>query len=162
MQDFWRLVTFTAVCASYGCFSGVALRKAYIIRLKGIFLTPTATAVTIRSLHAAGSAGNAVRKAKVLVSTFAATCVFKAVTISAPGILRDWNIAWWTYNTTAWKSVIAASNCGWYIELTPAFFGVGMLTGLNVGLSYIGWSDRLLGHHQTHHTPHRVDIRKPI
>ncbi|KAK4609469.1 putative metal-nicotianamine transporter [Fulvia fulva] len=136
-EDFWRLITFTAVCAFYGCFFGVALRKFYIIRLKGIFPTPTATAVTIRSLHAAGLAGDAMRKAKVLVSTFAASCVFKAISIYAPGVLWDWNIAWWIYKTTRWKSIIAASNWGWYIELTPAFFGVGMLTGLNVGLSYL-------------------------
>lgn len=136
-EDFWRLITFTAVCAFYGCFFGIALRKFYIIRLRGIFPTPTATAITIRSLHAAGIAGGALQKAKVLVSTFAAACVFKTGSIYAPGILWDWNISWWIYKTTPWKSVIAAGNWGWYIQLTPAFFGVGMLTGLNVGLSYL-------------------------
>ena len=139
-EDFWRLITFTAVCAFYGCFFGVALRKFYIIRLKGIFPTPTATAVTIRSLHEAGLAGDAMRKARVLVSTFAASCVFKATSIYAPGVMWDWNIAWWIYKTTPWKSIIAASNWGWYVELTPAFFGVGMLTGINVGLSYLSGS----------------------
>ncbi|USW58464.1 Putative oligopeptide transporter, OPT superfamily [Septoria linicola] len=139
-EDFWRLITFTAVCAFYGCFFGVALRKFYIIRLRGIFPTPTASAVTIRSLHEAGLAGDAMRKAKVLVGTFAASCVFKATSIYAPGIIWDWNIAWWIYQTTAWKSIIAVSNWGWYVELTPAFFGVGMLTGINVGLSYLAGS----------------------
>lgn len=119
-EDFWRLVTFTAVCAFYGCFFGVALRKFYIIRLKGIFPTPTATAVTIRSLHAAGLAGDAMQKAKVLVTTFVASCLFKTASIYAPGIVWDWNIFWWIYKTTAWKSVIAASNWGWFIQLTPA------------------------------------------
>ncbi|KAL3426109.1 OPT oligopeptide transporter [Phlyctema vagabunda] len=136
-DDFWRLVTFTAVCAFYGCFFGVALRKFYIIRLKGVFPTPTATAVTIRSLHAAGMTGEGMRKARTLVITFAASCLFKVVSIYAPGIIWDWNIFYWIYKTTSWKSVIAASNWGWYIQLTPAFFGVGMLTGLNVGLSYL-------------------------
>lgn len=136
-DDFWRLITFTAICAFYGCFFGVALRKFYIIRLKGIFPTPTATAVTIRSLHAAGVASDALRKAKVLVSTFVASCLFKSISIYAPGVLWDWNIAWWIYRTTTWKSIIAASNWGWYVELTPAFFGAGMLTGVNVGLSYL-------------------------
>ncbi|KXT13751.1 hypothetical protein AC579_10088 [Pseudocercospora musae] len=139
-QDFWRLITFTAVCAFYGCFFGVALRKFYIIRLKGIFPTPTATAVTIRSLHAAGLAGDAMRKARVLVGTFIGACLFKTGSVYAPGILWDWNIFYWIYKTTSWKSAIVASNWGWYIELTPAFFGVGMLTGLNVGLSYLAGS----------------------
>ncbi|PIA92693.1 putative oligopeptide transporter [Cercospora beticola] len=136
-EDFWRLTTFTATCAFYGCFFGVALRKFYIIRLRGIFPTPTATAVTIRSLHEVGLDGDAMRKAWVLVSTFVASCLFKVTSIYAPGIIWDWNIAWWIYKTTPWKSIIAASNWGWYIELTPAFFGVGMLTGINVGISYL-------------------------
>lgn len=80
------------------------------------------------------------RKAKVLVGTFAASCVYKTVSIYAPGIMWDWNITYWIYKTTAWKSVIVLSNWGWYIQLTPAFFGVGMLTGINVGLSYLAGS----------------------
>lgn len=140
-EDFWRLITFTAVCAFYGCFFGIALRKFYIIRLKGIFPTPTATAITIRNLHGATGGGkDGIKKAVVLLSAFGIACVFKVASTYAPGIMWDWNIFWWIYHTTNWKSAIAASNWGWYIEFTPAFFGVGMLTGMNVGLSYLGGS----------------------
>ncbi|KJX93603.1 hypothetical protein TI39_contig4286g00001 [Zymoseptoria brevis] len=135
-EDFWRLITFTAVCAFYGYFFGIALRKFYIIRLKGIFPTPTATAITIRSLHAAGIAGGALQKAKVLV-TILPLLAWSRREAYTPQASWDWNISWWIYKTTPWKSVIAAGNWGWYIQLTPAFFGVGMLTGLNVGLSYL-------------------------
>ena len=50
--------------------------------------------------------------------------------------MTDWHIFWWFY-TWGWKGAIHGEAWGWVIELTPAFFGAGMLSGLNASWSFM-------------------------
>lgn len=143
-KDFGRILTITIVCALFGLFAAVPLRKFFIINvardLNLVFPTPTATAVTIRSMHAVGSGANdAVKKIKVLGATFIGAVAHTVTSQYATGILREWHLftyffIWSDYSN--WAQNI--DNWGWYILLTPAFFGSGMLVGLNTAFSWFG------------------------
>ncbi|KAI9755230.1 MAG: Cu-binding protein [Chaenotheca gracillima] len=145
-DDYWRIVSFTAVCAYFGFFFATPLRKFFIIylarELRLIFPTGTATAMTIRSMHAAvGGAAMAKAKTKALSISFSIALVLRVVSQYALGILWDWHIftwffIWGKYNNMA----IAAENWGWIIEWTPAFIGSGMIVGLNPAISFLGGS----------------------
>lgn len=58
-DDFARILTITIVCAFFGLFAAVPLRKFFIINvvreLNLVFPSPTATAMAIRSMHVVGS-----------------------------------------------------------------------------------------------------------
>ncbi|BFZ56735.1 hypothetical protein PYCC9005_003783 [Savitreella phatthalungensis] len=140
-HDFWRLFTFSACTAYYGLFFAIALRKFYILKLKLIFPSPTAMAYVIRALHAQGGEGEAAgkRKAKALAAAFGLACLWRVISIYAPGILWDHHIFWWLY-TWGWKSIISADNWNWSWEWTPAFIGAGVLSGLNASWSFFGGS----------------------
>jgi len=49
--------------------------------------------------------------------------------------IYDWHIGWTLYRL-GFTSIISLENYGWYIEFTPAFFGAGMLSGLNASWSF--------------------------
>jgi len=91
-------------------------------------------------MHAVGSgAQDAVKKIKVLSATFVGAVVHTVTSQYALGILREWHIFTWFYiwsDYTNWAQNI--DNWGWYILLTPAFFGSGMLVGLNTAFSWFG------------------------
>lgn len=141
-DDFGRILTLTLVGSFFGLFFGTPLRKFFIVNvareLKLVFPSATATAFTIRSMHAVGSgADDAVKKIKALGVAFLISFVLRVVSDYALGILWDWHIftwffIWGNYNNAA----ILAENWGWFIEWTPAFIGSGFLVGLNVGISY--------------------------
>lgn len=141
-DDFGRLLTITFVCALFGLFAAVPLRKFFIINvareLNLVFPSPTATAVTIRSMHAVGGgAADALKKIKVLGYCFIGALAHTVGGQYAIGILREWHIFTWFYiwsGYTNWAQNI--DNWGWYILLTPAFFGSGMLIGLNAAISW--------------------------
>ncbi|CAE6526473.1 unnamed protein product, partial [Rhizoctonia solani] len=138
-EDIGRLFTLTIITAFYGLFFAIPLRKYYILKQRLIFPTPTATAFTIRSLHDTTTPAAriaAAKKIKILAISFVASLTFKTVSQYAPGILWDWHIFWWLY-TWGWKGIIHAESWGWFIELTPAFFGAGMLSGLNASWSFM-------------------------
>lgn len=140
--DFGRILTITFVSAFFGLFCAVPLRKFFIINvareLNLVFPSPTATAVAIRSMHAVGNgAADAMKKVKALFFAFTGAFVHIIVCQYADGILHNWHIftwfnIWGGYNTYA--QVI--DNWGWYIQLTPAFFGSGILVGLNTAISW--------------------------
>nr|OQO25539.1 hypothetical protein B0A51_06577 [Rachicladosporium sp. CCFEE 5018] len=156
-DDFSRVITLTLVCSFFGLFFAVPLRKFFIIQvsreLRLIFPSATATAMTIRSMHAVGTgASEAVKKLKALGIAFAASMVQRIVSYYCIGILYDWHIftvsfpdslhhiaqstflwffIWGKYNNAA----IHGENWCWIIEWTPAFIGSGMLIGLNVAWS---------------------------
>jgi uncharacterized oligopeptide transporter (OPT) family protein len=46
----------------------------------------------------------------------------------------------WTLFRLGFTSIIALDNYGWWIEFTPAFFGAGMLSGINASWSFFGGS----------------------
>lgn len=78
-DDFPRILTLTLVCSFFGLFFAVPLRKFFIIQvareLRLIFPSSTATAMTIRSMHAFGTgAAEAVKKLKGL-STIVQFCL---------------------------------------------------------------------------------------
>lgn len=141
--DYWKVVSMTAVGGYFGFFFATPLRKFFIIyvarELRLIFPTPSATAMTIRAMHAAVD-GEVVGKMKMkaLSIAFAAAFVLRVVSQYALGILWDWHIftwffIWGGYNNAA----IHVENWGWMIEWTPAFIGSGMLVGLNVAVSFL-------------------------
>ncbi|CCF38382.1 OPT oligopeptide transporter [Colletotrichum higginsianum] len=141
-QDFGRILTITVTCAFFGLFAAVPLRKFFIINvareLNLVFPTPTATALTIRSMHAVGSgAADAAKKIKTLGYCFVGALVHIVVSQYADGILHNWYIFLWFYVWSGYKNwAMNINNWGWYIQLTPAFFGSGMLVGINAALSW--------------------------
>ncbi|KAI7714845.1 oligopeptide transporter [Hortaea werneckii] len=140
-DDFGRIITLTLVCSFFGLFFAVPLRKFFIIQvsreLRLIYPSSTATAMTIRSMHAFGTGSlEAMKKLKALLWTFGLAIVHRVVSYYAVGLLYDWHVftwffIWGNYNNLA----IYGENWGWMIELTPAFIGSGMLIGLNVAWS---------------------------
>lgn len=140
-DSFWRLVAFSACTAYYGLFFAIALRKFYILKLKLIFPSPTAVAYVVRALHAGGANAEAAakKKAYVLAGAFGGAALWRIISQYVPGILWDWHIFWWLY-TWGWKGIVSAENWSWIFELTPAFLGAGILSGVNASLSFFGGS----------------------
>lgn len=136
-EDFGRLFTFCLAGAFYGNFFAIPLRKFFILKLKLVFPTPTATALTIRSLHTTKGAEAAKKKTKALIYTFLFCLVFMVANQYVSGILYDQHIFYWLWSWGA-KSALVVDNWGWYTEFTPAFIGSGMLAGLNASWSFMG------------------------
>jgi len=137
-KDIGKLIAITICAGFFGVFFVIPLRKYYIVFQKLTFPTPAATAYTIRSLHNGRSGAIAAKKkAMALVYTFCIVFVFKVMTGYAPGILYDWHIGW-TLFRLGFTSMISLDNYGWYFEFTPAFFGAGMLSGINASYSFFG------------------------
>jgi OPT family oligopeptide transporter len=145
-KDFGRLISLTIVGAYFGFAFATPLRKFFIIyvarELNLVFPTPSACALTIRSMHAAAT-GEAIAKLKMraLSWSFVAAFVLRVISQYATGILWDWHIftwffIWGKYNNSA----ILVENWGWFLEFTPAFIGSGMLVGMNVAFSFFGGS----------------------
>lgn len=124
-----RLLALTVSSAFFGVFFVIPLRKYYILKQKLVFPTPTATAFTIRSLHATGASGTAAARKKIraLGISFSAAFCFKVANGYLPGMLLDWHIGWTLYRI-GWKSILSMENYGWFIECAClSFFYV--LTG---------------------------------
>jgi OPT family oligopeptide transporter len=141
-DDFGRILTITFVCVFFGLFAAVPLRKFFVINvareLNLVFPSATATAMAIRSMHAVGSgAGDAVKKIKAMGYSFTGAFIHIVVSQYADGILHNWHIFNWFYIWSGYSNwAINIDNWGWYIQLTPAFFGSGMLVGLNSAVSW--------------------------
>ena len=69
----------------------------------------------------------------------AACFCYKVLNGYIPGIFLDWHIGWTLYQL-GWPGAIAIENYGWILEFTPAFFGAGMLSGINASWSFFGAS----------------------
>ncbi|KAF8962563.1 oligopeptide transporter [Flammula alnicola] len=139
-KDIGKLIALTACAGFFGVFFVIPLREYFIVHQKLTFPTPAATAYTIRSLHRGRAGAIAARKKSLtLLYTFIAVFIFKVMTGYAPGIIYDWHIGWTLYRL-GFTSMIRLENYGWLIEFTPAFFGAGMLSGLNASWSFFGGS----------------------
>jgi uncharacterized oligopeptide transporter (OPT) family protein len=146
-EDFARLLSLTIVGGYFGFAFGTPLRKFFIIyvarELRLIFPTAFATAMTIRSMHLAAT-GEALAKAKLyaLSIAFSGALIFRVVSQYALGIIWDWHIFTWIYIWSGYsnKTALDIECWGWYLELTPAFVGSGMLVGINPALSFFGGS----------------------
>lgn len=140
-KDLGRILTLTLICSFFGLCLAVPLRKFFIVNMSRdlglIFPTPTATALTIQSMHAAATeAVDAINRIKVLAYTFAGAFVQRVVSYYALGILYDWHVFTWIYIWGNYSNAaIQAESWGWMIEWTPAFIGSGMLVGLNTAIS---------------------------
>nr|POE89889.1 putative metal-nicotianamine transporter ysl7 [Quercus suber] len=141
-EDFWRIVPLTIVGGYFGFSFSTPLRKFFIIyvarELKLIFPTPSATAMTIRSMHGALT-GEAIAKMKMkaLGIAFSSAMVLRVVSQYAIGILWDHHPMTWIYIWSNYTgNAMAVESWGWYIEYTPAFIGSGMLVGLNPSISF--------------------------
>lgn len=135
------IFTITLVGSFIGIFYVTPLRRFFIIQvareLKLMFPTPTAVAITIRSMHA-GAAGSldAIKKLKCLLWCFFGSLVHRVVSYYAVGILYDWHIFTWIHIWSGYKSwAMNIESWGWYFEWTPAFIGSGILIGLNPAIS---------------------------
>ncbi|KAL8284034.1 hypothetical protein RQP46_005147 [Phenoliferia psychrophenolica] len=149
-EDFGKLIALTFVSAFYGMMFAIPLRKWYILKQKLVFPTPAATALTIRALHS-GPAGMKVAKQKGISLAIAFLASITLRVVSGYGIrqlrtnvqsahtrIAQWHPFWWLASW-GWRSVIGADNWGFFWENTPAFYGAGIITGVNASLSvYIG------------------------
>ncbi|KAI0745132.1 OPT oligopeptide transporter [Earliella scabrosa] len=139
-QDIGRLIALTACAGFFGVFFVIPLRRYYIVKQKLTFPTPAATAVTIHALHNSRNGATVARKKSLaLLYAFIIVFVYKVVSGYAPGVIFDWHIGWTLYRL-GFTSIISLENYGWFIEFTPAFFGAGMLSGLNASWSFFGGS----------------------
>ncbi|KAJ3106943.1 hypothetical protein HDU97_005224 [Phlyctochytrium planicorne] len=147
-EDYGKLFLLTLVSAYYGLFFAVPLRRHFVIRMKLIFPTPTASALTIRNLHestAGAAAGN--KKAWAMGLAFLGAMVWYILGFFAPGFIRQWNIFDWMARRASGQTAFAlqsAHDWRWLIEWTPAFIGAGMLSGMNA--SYSLWGGSILAY----------------
>lgn len=135
-RDARKLIALGATAGFFGVFFVIPLRRYFIIKQRLTFPTPAATAFTIRALHN-GTHGvvTAAKKTKGLGYSLCGAFFFKVIGLYAPGITFDWHIGWTLYRL-GFTSIIALENYGWLLEFTPAFFGAGMLSGLNASWSF--------------------------
>ncbi|KAL0474853.1 OPT oligopeptide transporter domain-containing protein [Neurospora intermedia] len=145
-KDIGAIFTITLVCSFLGLFYVTPLRKFFVVQvareLKLIFPTPTAVALTIRSMHA-GAAGSieAMKKLKCLGLAFGAALAHRIGSYYAIGILYDWHVFTWIHIWSGYKSwALNIESWGWYFEWTPAFIGSGILIGLNPAISMFAGS----------------------
>lgn len=137
-DDVGKLIGYMLAVAFYGMSFAIPLRAFYILRQRLTFPTPSATAYAIRSLHTAGGSEDARVKAKWLFGSFLVCFLQKVASTYATGILYDWHFFYWIATWGAPKAQYL-DNWGWYFEVTPAFFGAGILSGMNASWSfYIG------------------------
>lgn len=143
-DDFGAIITITLVCSFFGLFFVTPLRKFFVIQvareLKLLFPTPTAVALTIKSMHAgAAGAREALSKLKALSLAFSLALIQRVASYYAVGILYDWHVFTWIHiwsGYTSWAMNI--ESWGWYFEWTPAFIGSGILIGMNSAISLFG------------------------
>ncbi|KAI5777360.1 OPT oligopeptide transporter protein-domain-containing protein [Geopyxis carbonaria] len=148
VRDFPRLLSFTAVSAYYGLLFATPLRQFFVIHvareLHLVFPTATATAMTIRSMHAlGGAAGGAAarRRTRALAAAFGGAFGLRVAAAYVPGVLWDWHVWSWVFVWGGYgNGAIHVENWGWLWEWTPAFVGSGMLVGLNSAMSFLGGS----------------------
>ena len=134
--DFGKLLALTFACGYFGVFFVIPLRRYFILRQKLVFPTPAATAFTIRSLHAGRAGAEAgKKKAWCLLITLGICFCYKVLNSYIPGIFLDWHVGWMLYRV-GWTEAIKLENWGCIIEITPAFVGAGMLSGLNASWSF--------------------------
>ncbi|KAI8456543.1 putative oligopeptide transporter [Phakopsora pachyrhizi] len=135
-DDLRKLILFTTAGAFFGMAFAIPLRKHYILRQKLVFPTPTATAIAIHGLHSGPEGEEKGRKQVICLSIALFGAIFlRVVSQYVPGVLWDWHWGWWLYLMGA-KKAVAIDNWTWYLEFTPAFFGIGILAGLNASLSF--------------------------
>lgn len=145
-HDFPKIIALTAVGGYFGLCFAAPLRKFFIVHvareLRLTFPSSSATAVTIRSMHAAvGGELTAKKKAWALCIAFAFAIILRVVSQYAIGILWDWHFFTWFFIWGNYhNAAMHVETWGWLVEWTPAFIGAGMIIGLNVAFSFFAGS----------------------
>ncbi|KAJ0426895.1 ABC transporter type 1, transmembrane domain-containing protein [Aspergillus carlsbadensis] len=116
-SDYGRMLCLTVVGGFWGLGFAVPLRRLFILKLARQlslnFPLGTASAVTIRAMHAAtGQAAAATEKIKTIAISFSVSLVWSVGSAYAPGILYQWNPFWWIY-TWGGRSIVGVVNWGW-------------------------------------------------
>ncbi|KAL2814434.1 OPT oligopeptide transporter protein-domain-containing protein [Aspergillus granulosus] len=141
-SDYGRMLCLTLVGGFWGLGFAVPLRRLFILKLARQlslnFLLGTASAFTIRALHAAtGEAAAATEKIKTIAILFSASLVWSVGSAYTLGILYQWNPFWWIYKWGG-TSIVGAVNWGWLLwQWLLSLIGMGMLINLNVFLFYV-------------------------
>ncbi|KAH7363302.1 OPT oligopeptide transporter protein-domain-containing protein [Plectosphaerella cucumerina] len=134
--DYGILVAITFLAGFWGLAFTVPLRNLFILRMArplGLtFPAASASALTIRALHASTSDGAAAkRNLKSLGITFGVSLFWTVATSYAPGILYSWNVFWWVYKWGG-TGIIAAISWGWLSwSWSPSLLGLGAIIGPN-------------------------------
>ncbi|KAI1078854.1 OPT oligopeptide transporter protein-domain-containing protein [Whalleya microplaca] len=145
-EDFFRIVTLTAIGGYFGLLSIVPLRRFFIENvareLNLIFPSSMATAITIRSMHSAADGEQvAARKMKATLYAFLAAMILRVVSQFAVGIFWNWHIFTWIAEINVGRNLfIAAESWGWFLEWSPAMIGSGMLVDFGVACSFFAGS----------------------
>ena len=143
--DLPRLGLWSLSAAVYGALFAVPFRKYFIIKQNLPFPSPTAAAEIIQSLHGAGGEEFAARKSKCLLWVFMSLLAICIISFFVP-VLKIWDIWWWlsmaASNTEEGfgQFMLTLSNWRWYIQLSFAFFGAGMMTPVSTSVSLFGGS----------------------
>ncbi|KAK9719505.1 hypothetical protein K7432_004750 [Basidiobolus ranarum] len=124
MDDVPALLLWTTAAAFFGLFFAVPLRKYFVIKQKLPFPSPTATAETIRQLHATMTGElEAMRKAKVMLGCFIVSAIVPIMGVFIP-LLEYIHIFYWIGVATGSQGLINADRVWrWMINLDPAFLG---------------------------------------
>lgn len=136
--DIGRLFAFCTVSTLFGSFFGIPLRKFFVVQRTDLtFPSATAAAMTIRTLHTAEGEAVGKRKAKYMAIAFACAFAWVVGQFYFPRLLNYWNVFAWIYEASGNTATWAAQMESWrfYLSWTPAFIGVGMLTGTNASFS---------------------------
>ncbi|KAI9298718.1 OPT superfamily oligopeptide transporter [Neoconidiobolus thromboides FSU 785] len=140
LNECWSMFfLWTLAAAFYGMFFAVPLRHYYIISQKLIFPSPTAAANTIISLHSKKDR-TAATKTKWLLSSFIISILYKITGYFIPTII-DLHILYWFSLTNIDNNVSQTLSTidlvwKWHFQVTTAFFGAGMMVGLNTAISF--------------------------
>ncbi|KAH6689760.1 OPT oligopeptide transporter protein-domain-containing protein [Plectosphaerella plurivora] len=134
--DYGLLVGLTFLAGFWGLAFTVPLRNLFVLKMARplglVFPAATASALTIRALHANRSDNAASRRNLVALSiTFGVSLVWTVVASYAPGILYTWNLFWWIYKWGG-TGIISAISWGWLSwSWSPSLLGLGALVGPN-------------------------------
>ncbi|KAI9291449.1 OPT superfamily oligopeptide transporter [Neoconidiobolus thromboides FSU 785] len=136
VQECWELLFMWTIAAGfYGLFFAVPLRKLFIIQRKLVFPSPTAAALTIRSLHAKDGIEAKV-KTKWILGSFVFSIIYKTVGYFIPFLLDMHLFYWLSIPTNSTILQLIDPFWKWHLQITTAFFGAGMMVGLNTSISF--------------------------
>ncbi|KAJ3163634.1 hypothetical protein HDU86_000217 [Geranomyces michiganensis] len=127
--DLGKIFALTFICAYYGVFFAVPLRKWFVLRQKLVFPTPFASAATIASLHSIGGDQGAFKKAKIMGYAFLGAILWNMFGFFVPGVYNMHIFAW--FHMAGWETAYDINKWGWVLTWTPAFLGAGALSGLH-------------------------------
>ncbi|KAI9292173.1 OPT superfamily oligopeptide transporter [Neoconidiobolus thromboides FSU 785] len=136
LSECWGMFfLWTFAAAFFGLFYAIPLRRYFVIQQNLVFPSCTAAALTIRSLHTDGSS-DAMVQAKWILWSFVVSTIYKAVSYFVPFIVGLHPLYWISTATNSQVLFDIDVTWGWCLQLTTAFFGAGMMVGMNTAISF--------------------------